>query len=419
MKIGIFSDTYHPDINGVVTSIKMLEKEMISRGHEVHIITPSKHEPTENQNLFMLKSIPLFVAKKYNYRIAGFYSREIAKQIRDLNLDVIHNQSEFSLGMFAKIIARKYDIPFVHTYHTMWEDYVHYIIPVKGKKSIFPKRFARTFSKTFVNKVDLIIAPSKKTEKYLKYRCKVKNKEILIIPTGLDLKPFNPSNYSAEELIQTKKELGINENDKVILFIGRIAEEKSVDVILKGFAEMLNKAKDMSLKLVIVGDGPSLDELKNLAKNLQIDDKTIFTGRQPWEKIGLFYNIGDVFVNASTTETQGLTFIEAMAAKLPVIAKYDTNLDTIISNNKTGFFFRKDEEFAKIALKVLANPTLIEKVVENAFAQSQAFSVKVFGDRLEAAYAKAIENHEKNKVKKEKKRLLLINKNSKHTKLEK
>ncbi len=419
MKIGIFSDTYHPDINGVVTSVKMLEKEMISRGHEVHIFTPSKHEPTDNQNLYMLKSIPLFVAKKYDYRIAGFYSREVAKQIKDLNLDVVHTQSEFSLGMFAKIVARKYNIPFVHTYHTMWEDYIHYIVPIKGKKSIFPKRFARNFSKNFVNKSDLITAPSRKTEKYLKYRCKVKNKEIQIIPTGLDLNPFNPSNFKKSELNAAKKEFGIKKDDKVVLFVGRLAEEKSVDVILKGFTEMVKKAKDMSLKLLIVGDGPSIDNLKELAVTLNISDKVIFTGRQPWEKIGLFYNIGDIFVNASTTETQGLTFIEAMAAKIPVIAKYDTNLDTIITNNKTGFFFKRDEEFSKIALKVLTNSTLVDKVKENGFKQAQLFSVKVFGDRLEEAYAKAIKNHTLNNIKKEKRSLLYLKKKSKQIKIEK
>lgn len=410
MKIGIFSDTYHPDINGVVTSIKMLEKELISRGHEVHIITPSKHEPTENQNLYMLKSIPLFVAKKYDYRIAGFYSREIAKQIKELDLDIIHTQSEFSLGHFAKIISRKFDIPFVHTYHTMWEDYVHYIIPIKGKKSIFPKRFARTFSRRFVNKADLIIAPSKKTEKYLKYRCKVKNKEIRIIPTGIDLNPFNPSNFTEEQKKEAKAKFNISDNDKVILFVGRLAEEKSVDVIIKGFAEIRRKEPSISLKLLIVGDGPSMDSLKELAKALNIDDNVIFTGRQPWEMIALYYNIGDVFVNASTTETQGLTFIEAMAAKLPVIAKYDTNLDTIITNNKTGFFFKKDEEFSKITLKVLKDEKLVKKVKENGFNHAQLFSVKVFGDKLEEAYTKAIENRKNNKKQKEKKRLLNLKK---------
>ena len=177
MKIGIFTDAYNPNVSGVVTSINMLEKEMRKRGHEVYIFAPSKStQPNDTQSLYMLKSMPLIVAKQYKNRIAAFYSRDIAKKIQDIGLDIIHTQSEFSLGLFAKIIARKYKIPFIHTYHTMWEDYIHYIIPIKGGRKIYTKRFARTFSKNFSTKAECIITPSKKTEKYLKYKCKIKNK---------------------------------------------------------------------------------------------------------------------------------------------------------------------------------------------------------------------------------------------------
>ncbi|MBR1884304.1 MAG: glycosyltransferase [Clostridia bacterium] len=145
MKIGIFTDVYYPDINGVVTSIRMLESEMKKRGHEVYIFSPSKHEPAENEQLYMLKSMPLFVAKEFKFRVATFYSRTIAKEIKDLNLDIIHTQSEFSLGLFGKILSRKYDIPFIHTYHTMWEDYMHYINPIKGRTWYILKKICKDF----------------------------------------------------------------------------------------------------------------------------------------------------------------------------------------------------------------------------------------------------------------------------------
>lgn len=391
MRIGIFTDTYHPDINGVVTSIKMLEQEMKKRGHEVFIFSPTKHEPTENQNLYMLKSIPLFVAKKYNYRVAAFYSRSIAKQIKELNLDVVHTQSEFSLGHFGKIISRKFNIPFVHTYHTMWEDYVHYIVPIKGGRNIYPKRFCRKFSKNFVTKTDAIISPSKKTEKYLKYRCKIKNKDIFIVPTGIDLAPFGKENFTEEQKENLKKEIGLTKEDRVILFVGRIAEEKSVDVLIKGMPEILKK--EPNAKFVVVGDGPSINDLKQLALDLNIQDKVIFTGRQPWEKIAIYYSIGDVFVNASTTETQGLTFIEAMAAELPVVAKYDTNLDGIINNNETGLFFLFDKDYPKTVLKLLNNDTLKQKLSKNGLKTAEKYSVKYFGESLEKVYNFAINHH--------------------------
>ena len=153
MKIGIFTDTYNPVTSGVVTSINMVEQELKKRGHEVYVFTTSKSiQPNENQTLYMLNSIPLL----------------IAKQIKEIGLDIVHTQTEFSVGAFGKIISRKYNLPFIHTYHTMWEDYVHYISPIKGR-NIHLKRFARKYSRAFVRKAECVITPSNKTAKYLKY----------------------------------------------------------------------------------------------------------------------------------------------------------------------------------------------------------------------------------------------------------
>lgn len=392
MRIGIFTDTYHPDINGVVTSIKMLEREMKKRGHEVYIFSPSKHEPTENENLYMLKSIPLFVAKKFKYRIATFYSRPIAKEIKELNLDIVHTHCEFSLALFGKIISRKFNIPFIHTYHTMWEDYMHYVVPIKGTRNIYPKRFARSFTRNFVRKAECIIAPSKKTEKYLKYRCGVKNKPIYIIPTGIDIEPFNPSNFTDEDKNNLKKSIGIKENDKVVLFIGRIGEEKSIDQILSAMPEVFRTIKDM--KFVLVGEGPAKDSLMQQAAKLGISDKVIFTGSVPWEKVALYYSIGDVFVNASTTETQGLTFIEAMASGVPVVAKYVPNLAEFIHHNDNGLLVRYDKELAKSIVSVLTNKNLANKLRTNGFITASQNSSKEFGDKLIEVYTQVIKNYE-------------------------
>lgn len=416
MRIGIFTDTYHPDINGVVTSIKMLEREMKKRGHEVFVFSPSKHEPTENQNLYMLKSIPLFVAKKFKYRIATFYSRPIAREIKELNLDIVHTQSEFSLALFGKIVSRKYNIPFIHTYHTMWEDYMHYIVPIKGTRNIYPKRFARNFSKNFVRKSECIITPSKKTQKYLKYRCNVKNKPIYIIPTGIDIEPFCPSNFTTEDRNNLKKSIGVNENDKVVLFIGRIGEEKSIDQVLSSMPEVFRTLNNT--KFVIVGEGPAKDSLEEQAKKLGIADKVIFTGSVPWEKVALYYSIGDVFVNASMTETQGLTFIEAMASGVPVVAKYAPNLAEFIEHNVNGLLVKHDKEFAKAIISVLTNKDLTKKLKVNGFITASQNSSKEFGDKLIEIYTQVINNYKlkksdedkENKLESEKKSIFNLKK---------
>lgn len=355
---------------------------------------PSKSispNPNEHQNLYMLMSMPLIVARQYKNRLAAFYSRDVAKKIKDLNLDIVHTQSEFSLGLFGKIISRKFDIPFIHTYHTMWEDYIHYIVPIKGGRNIYPKRFARTISKNFVTKAECIITPSKKTEKYLRYKCKITNKPIYIIPTGIDIAPFERKNFAEEDRISLKESLGINKNDKVILFLGRVGDEKSIDVVMNNlpsfFKEMPNS------KFLIVGEGPAREGLQELARKLNIDDKVIFTGKVPWIDVPKYYNIGDVFVNASVTETQGLTFTEAMAAKLPIVAKYAPNLSEFIINNENGILVKRDSDFSKSIISILANPSLKEKLVENGYETAKQYSVEEFGDKLEMVYEEVIKNY--------------------------
>ena len=391
MKIGIFTDAYSPTTSGVVTSIRMLEQEMKKRGHEVYVFAPSKSEPNENQNLYMLKSMPLIVAKQYKNRVAAFYSRDIAKKIKEIGLDIVHTQSEFSLGAFGKIIARKYDIPFIHTYHTMWEDYMHYIIPIKGTRNIYPKRFARNLSRSFVRKAECIITPSKKTEKYLRYKCKIKNKPIYIIPTGIDIKPFSKDNFTLEEKNKLKESLGINKDDKVILFLGRIAEEKSIDLIMNNMPTVFRNLPNT--KFLICGVGPALEKLKEQAKKLNIEDNVIFTGKIPWEDVPKYYNLGDVFVNASVTETQGLTFIEAMASSLPVVAKFAPNLSEFIKHNENGFLVKRDNDFAKSVISVLTNENLRNKLVENGLKTAQKYSIEEFGDKLELLYTEIIQSY--------------------------
>ncbi len=396
MKIGIFTDAYNPVTSGVVTSINMLEREMKKRGHEVYVFAPSKSiQPKENQNLYMLKSMPLIVARQYKNRLAAFYSREVAKKIKELNLDIVHTQSEFSLGLFGKIIARKYHIPFIHTYHTMWEDYIHYIIPIKGGRNIYTKRFARTFSKNFVTKAECIIAPSKKTEKYLKYKCKVKNKPIYIIPTGIDIKPFEKENFSEQERTKLKESLGIQPDEKVILFLGRVAEEKSIHILLESMPLIFKQAP--KTKFLVVGDGPSKEDLMEQAKKLKIENQVIFTGKIPWIDVPKYYNIGDVFVNASITETQGLTFLEAMASSVPIVAKYAPNLAEFITHNKNGILVKHDADFAKSILNVLENDALRNKLITNGLITAKQNSSEEFGDKLEMLYQEIIDLYQKKK----------------------
>jgi len=241
-----------------------------------------------------------------------------------------------------RIVAKRLDIPVVHTYHTMYEDYIHYVS--RGIMLKPASQFAKKVSKLYCRDCSAIIVPTIKVKDALQqYGLR---RHIDVIPTGVNIEPFEKSNFNDQHIRDEKKSFGINENEPVILFIGRIAKEKSIDVIINSMRELTNRIPNC--KLLIVGDGPERENLEDLTKNLGIEKSVIFAGEKPWAEIGKYYQMGDVFVGASLTETQGLTFAEAMAAQIPVVAKYDKNLDGIIEDEINGRIFYKDEELSEI-----------------------------------------------------------------------
>ena len=213
---------------------------------------------------------------------------------------------------------------------------------------------------------------------------------IKIIPTGIDLEPFKKENYDVTSLSTLKTSLGISEDDVVILYIGRVASEKSIDVIIKNMPNLIHKIPNA--KLLIVGDGPERENLQKLVENIRIEKSVIFAGEKPWKDIGIYYQLGDVFVSASITETQGLTFSEAIAAKIPIVAKYDKNLDGIIIDKVTGRIFNKDDELSDILFDVINNKHATSEMINNAYDNIEPLSSKHFGESVERLYLEVIEN---------------------------
>ncbi len=382
MNIGIFTDTYSPQINGVVTSVRMLEKELNALGHKVFIITTSDPKAkTRHPRVFRMPSMPFVFLP--THRVAMLYSPKLLLSIKKLDLDIIHTQSEFPVGIFGKIVSEFYKIPMVHTYHTMYEDYVHYI----ARGHLITPKMAQKYSRIFCNRAKVVIAPVEKAKNSLiNYGVK---RPIKVIPTGLDFSPFSRENYSESELLREKESLGIKPDEPVIVYCGRVAKEKSIDVIvgqIPGLLEMLPK-----VKLLIVGDGPSRKDLEAQAEELGIKNSVIFAGAKPWEQMGKFYQIGDVFATASTSETQGLTYIEAMAAKVPVVAKRDKSVEGIIVDGETGFTFEKDSDLPGLFYRVLTDKKLSKEIKENGYNAIADLSSKTFAERLEALYKEVLD----------------------------
>lgn len=388
MNIGLFTDSYYPEVSGLVTSINVLQKELKKRGHNVYIFTTSN--PCTRQkglSVFRLPSMPFIFLK--SRRIGMFYSPRAAKCVKRLKLDIIHTQTEFSLGIFANIMSKQLGIPTVHTYHTLYKDYVHYIAMDKFKR--FSHDLVRVLSRNFCNGCSTVIAPSMKVYDLLKdYGV---TKPIKVIPTGIELFRFNKENQTQEDLLRLKERLGIKRDAPVILFIGRIAREKSIDIVLRQIPKVLRAIPDA--KYLIVGDGQTVGDLKALAKELGIENSVVFAGEQPWEKIGMFYRLGDAFVSPSVTETQGLTIIEAMASDVPVVAKKDKNIEGLIDNRFNGMVFNSENELADILIELLSDKGLSQSIVSNAQKTVEQYSSEIFAQNVEAVYKEVLESRSK------------------------
>lgn len=394
MNIGIFTDTYLPQINGVVSSIVTLEQQLIAQGHNVYIFTishPQAHD--DKPYVYRIPSLPFVFLK--DHRVGIIYSTKLVRRVKKLKLDIILSQTEFSLGFLAKLISKQIHVPIVHTYHTMYEEYMHYI----SKGVEFSPELARKYSKMFCNSVDGIVAPTEKTrDLLLSYGVK---KPIEVIPTGINFTPFHPSRYTKQEISSLKAQFSLDPTAPTILFVGRVAKEKSIDVVLHALPEVIKQVPHA--QLFIVGDGPEMTHLKELTQTLHLEEHIIFAGLQPWQTIGKFYQLGDVFVSASVSETQGLTFAEAMAAGLPVVAKHDESIEGLVIDDYNGKKFTTTEELSIALIKLLQDESYRKTLSVHAMSSVAPLSDEIFGKNALTYYEKILALNEQDKKKDKKK----------------
>ncbi len=391
MRVGIFTDTYPPYINGVSTSIKMLETALRRKGHQVYIVTVNPegmgYKYEDNGRIIRIPGIPTGI---YDYRLTGIYPVRILKTIKKWNLDVIHSHTEFGVGTFARLVAKQYNIPLVHTYHTMYEDYVHYITHGYFNKS--SKKLAEYFTKFYCDKTATeLIVPSKKTYDLFKNKYKV-DRNVHIVPTGIDVERFYVEKLDIEKRKNLKKKLGIKDNEIVINYVGRLAKEKNVEVLLENEVAL---AKKYHTKLLIVGSGPDLEHFKEMTKKLKIERQVIFTGAVPWEEVPYYYSISDIFATASVTETQGLTVIEAMAAGLPIVCADDEAFRDVVVDGLNGKMFKTKRQYRKCMEQILEDKKILNSMKKQARITAEAHSLKYYAEKILDVYNCAIGSEKK------------------------
>lgn len=393
MRIGIFTETYTPYISGLVTSEIMLKKGLEKLGHEVYVVTANlesfHYEYDEEERVLKVPGIPTGI---YDSRLTSVYPLKAVNKIKSWNLDIIHSQTEFAIGTFARILAYQLDIPLVHTYHTMYEDYIHYI--TKGYFDKSSKKIVEYLTLFYCDKTATeLIVPTKKTYDLFKEKYQV-DRNIHIIPTGIELERFYTENIDKKKLASIKRKEKITKDDFIAIFIGRLAQEKNVVFLLDVMKDLVPSLP--KLKLLIVGDGPDYDLYKEIIEKDHLENNVIMTGKVAWEEVPYYYHLSDIFLTASHTETQGLTLIEAMASSVVPICIDDESFKNTIIDGLNGRIFNNEKECKEIITELYNDNELTKKLSNQARINSDRFSAKYFAESVLDVYKYAIE-HKKNR----------------------
>lgn len=374
MKILITTDWYLPAINGVVTSVLNLADGLRRDGHDVRVLTLSSSRISHvDKYVYYIGS--LGVGKIYpKARVRAALAAPVVRSIIKWRPDIVHSQCEFSTFFMAKKISRACGCPLVHTYHTAYEDYTRYFSP----NAAVGKRMVRVFSRRILSGVTAVVAPTGKVSSLLR-RYNV-SAPIYEVPTGLELDNLTlPDGGSAI----SRESVGLSENDFVMVYLGRLGKEKNISEIISLMKERAPEAA----KLLIVGDGPYRGTLEAQVRQLEMTDRVIFTGMVPPKLTGGYYRLGDVFVSASKSETQGLTYLEAMACGRPLLCRKDECLRELVQNGINGFVYTSQEEFQSMAQRLYDSAEL-RAVLGSAAARTiqEGYSKEAFAAKMLDVY---------------------------------
>ena len=394
MRIGLFTDTFPPEINGVANSTAILRNVLEEHGHTVFVVCTGLNRGNvweENGRVLRISGVELPFL--YGYVMASPFHRKLIQTIAGLKLDIIHVQTEFGVGMFAHACAKKLGIPMVNTYHTTWEDYTHYFNPMHLRTvEKTGRRGIAYFSKKITDAVQEIITPSSKTKSLLEsYGIR---KPINIIPTGLDLKKFSADLRTPEARLAKRRELGYEEKDRILIYVGRLAEEKGLDMVIRGVEKAVSDGVD--IKLLIVGGGPDLERLQELVKKDRLEHFVQLTGPMPSDTVPAVYACADAFISASLSETQGMTFIEALASGIPLFARHDDVLDDLLEENVTGWFFESEDELKELLAAFVRKPAEeLEAMRSDCLEKVKPYTNEVFYERMISVYERVVKGYGK------------------------
>ncbi|MDR2701614.1 MAG: glycosyltransferase [Spirochaetaceae bacterium] len=398
MNIAMFTDAYWPRVNGVTVSVDTFSLALVKAGHKVMIICPQypvssmtdaivsmpneRRDPARKEvKILQVPSFRVFFSKED--RVAKVHKRYwVERELNAFAPDVIHVNTEFVIGDIGFSYAKKWGLPAVYTFHTIWEDYALNYFPFIPELLL---RFGvRHYLKIRLKRSDLVIVPTDQVEEKVRnYHIK---KEIRQLPTGIDPDLFRHSAKAVEQFRRSmEEEYPVIHGKRILLFAGRVAKEKNLSFIIQLFPELLAEHPD--LVLMIVGSGPWQDDYLAEAQSCGVGDNCIFTGYMGREKLSLIYAISHVFVMPSLTETQGLVTIEAMLSEIPVVAIGAMGTVHVMGGDRGGFMVRNDRaEFKERVLQLLNDDDLYRRKSEEARLHAQRWTIGSITEQLVEIY---------------------------------
>lgn len=386
MKIAMLTNNYRPFVGGVPISVERQAKELIKLGHKVTVFAPMYGETEEEKAAVLAADASAFeqVVRYGTQRrkmdngmvYPSFYPSEIMETFERETFDCIHVHHPMFVGPCALYLKRKYRLPLIYTYHTRYEDYLHYIPGLRVDENSFElkkkavgliqTKLIPAYMSWFANQCDLVLAPSAGMQKILwKYGMRSRS---AVFPTGLEESFFRTDEQRAQEIRETY----IGKKKHLYVTVSRLEKEKNYEFILRGIAKIKEEAGD-DFHVMILGDGSQKRELKTKAALLGISDLVTFAGNVQNEDVKHYVHAADLFLFASKSETQGIVLAEAMAAGTPVVAVHAVGSDDIVEDGINGFL--TEEEESKWAEKVIeaSQPKNRFKMKKAALAEAQNY----------------------------------------------
>ncbi len=395
MKIALFTETYLPYINGVVTHVKILREGLERLGHDVLIVCADPNIRKYSLKDGILRCPGVTMKKIYDYGVATPISPVRYRYIKEFQPDIIHIHTEFGVGYSGAAAAKRLGIPLVYTLHTMYDDYLYYIAPQKLIK--IAKKSTHAYAKVLASRATCLTGPSKKVEEYFR-QCGVE-KPVHVVPNPVETDLFHPDCVPKAKKEAIRKSLGVKKEDFLLCFCGRLGKEKSVDLLLQYWASVMKDQKNS--KLLIIGDGPVKNDLQAQANQLGISDQILFAGKVAHNQLPPYYAACDLYITASISDTNSISMLEAMATGLPVLhIRDELNRGQVVSG-VNGFIYENETQMRKYIDVFRQMPEEEKQKLKEGSRKSVLNSgAETLANNLLAVYQQAIELQKKENKKK-------------------